>query len=363
MPEPGTGTDGNGSRGSVVSRSQWKWLGISVSFSVIVLIAVLYFTVNEDTFVYLKRLNPVFLLIAVGLHLVALGFWAQRIRKMAESLGYRIGFFYTLNMVMANLLVAAITPSQAGGEPVRIHQLYRKNVPLGDATAIVIVERVIDAVVLGLLGAFALVVLGSTTLQNLPAGLTAFIFFSWFVMSAAVLLFVYTVRKPDMTKRFIQRISGWFARTWDRERVEKMVATIDREVDNFHNSVFRFVRHAKMGLVWGSFYTLLFWFTEFLIVSFILMGLGTEPFFYASLVAQIIIAILMMIPLTPGASGIAEISATSFYGLFVNPAIVGVMVLVWRLIFFYLNIILGILATIPILQREFSLRSLNDPKV
>ena len=362
MPEPGTGVSANGETGGAVSRSQWKWLGISISFSVIVLIAVLYFTVTEDTFLYLQRLNPVYLLIAVGLHLLALGFWAQRIRKMAESLGYRLGFFYTLNMVMANLLVAAITPSQAGGEPVRIHQLYRQNVPLGDATAIVIVERVIDAVVLGVLGAFALVVLGST-LQNLPAGLTAFIYFSWLVMSGAVLLFIYTVRKPDMTKRVIQRISVWFARTWDRGRVERMVATIDREVDNFHNSVFRFVRHAKMGLVWGSFYTLLFWFTEFLIVSFILMGLGTEPFFLASLVAQIVIAIVMMIPLTPGASGIAEISATSFYGLFVNPAIVGVMVLIWRLIFFYLNIILGILATIPILQRELTIHSRDDPKV
>ncbi|MDD1656248.1 MAG: flippase-like domain-containing protein [Methanomicrobiales archaeon] len=362
MPEPGTGTSGNGSRSSPISRSQWKWLAISVLFSTIVLILVLYFTVNEDTFLYLKQLNPVYLVAAVGLHLLALGFWAMRIRKMAGSLGYQVGFFYCLNMVMANLLVAAITPSQAGGEPVRIHQLYRKDVPLGDATAIVMVERVIDAVLLGVLGAFALVMLGST-LQGLPAGLTIFIYLSWLMMSGAVLLFVYTVRKPDMTKRLIQRISGWFARTWDRERVERMVATIDREVDNFHQSVFRFVRHAKMGLVWGTFYSLLFWLTEFVIVSFILMGLGAEPVFLSSLVAQIIIAIVMMIPLTPGASGIAEVSATYIYSVFVDPAIVGVMVLIWRLIFFYMNIILGILATIPILQREFTLHSLKDPKV
>jgi hypothetical protein len=183
------------------------------------------------------------------------------------------------------------------------------------------------------------------------------------MMIGAVILFVYTVRNPELMKRLLQRISLWFGRTWDRGKVERTVATIDREVDNFHDSSYRFVRHAKMGLVWGTFYGLLFWMTEFVIVSFILVGLGAEPVFFSSLVAQIIIAILMMIPLTPGASGIAEISATSIYSVFVNPAIVGVMVLVWRLIFFYMNIILGILATIPILQREFSLRSLKDPKV
>jgi len=364
MPDQGTGMPASGPQEGLISRSQWKWLGVSVLFSTVVLILVLYFTVSEDTFLYLKQLNPVFLVAAVGLHLLALGFWAMRIKKMAGSLGYRVGFFYCLNMVMANLLVAAITPSQAGGEPVRIHQLYRKDVPLGDATAIVMVERVIDAVVLGVLGAFALVALGAMPRsQSLPAGLMAFIYISWLMMSGAVILFVITVRNPAFMKRLLQRISGWFSRTWERERVQRMLATIDREVDNFHDSSYRFVSHAKMGLVWGTFYSLLFWFTEFIVVSFILMGLGTAPVFLTSLVAQIIIAILMMIPLTPGASGIAEISATSIYSLFVDPAIVGVMVLVWRLIFFYMNIILGILATIPILQREFTLRSLRDPKV
>ncbi|MDD1653901.1 MAG: flippase-like domain-containing protein, partial [Methanomicrobiales archaeon] len=345
MTDQGTEMPESMSREGLVSRSQWKWLGVSIGFSVVVLILVLYFTVSEDTFRYLKQLNPVFLVAAVGLHLLALGFWAMRIKKMAGSLGYPVGFFYCLNMVMANLLVAAITPSQAGGEPVRIHQLYRKDVPLGDATAIVMVERVIDAVVLGVLGAVALVALGSITRsQSLPAGLTAFIYISWLMMSGAVILFVFTVRNPDLLKRIIQRISRWFGRTWDRARLERTVATIDREVNNFHDSSYRFIRHAKMGLVWGTFYSLLFWFTEFIVVSFILMGLGSEPVFLTSLVAQIIIAILMMIPLTPGASGIAEISATSIYSVFVNPAIVGIMVLIWRLIFFYMNIILGILA-------------------
>jgi uncharacterized protein (TIRG00374 family) len=83
----------------------------------------------------------------------------------------------------------------------------------------------------------------------------------------------------------------------------------------------------------------------------------------ASLIAQILVAILMMIPLTPGSSGVAELSALSIYRLFVNPAIVGVMVVLWRVIFYYLNIVVGILASIPILQRELVRRSPGDPKV
>jgi len=91
------------------------------------------------------------------------------------------------------------------------------------------------------------------------------------------------------------------------------------------------------------------------------MGIGESPHYLLSLVAQIVIAIVMMIPLTPGSSGIAELSATSVYGLFINTSIVGVLVVVWRAIFYYLNIAVGILASIPIIQREMVRRDENPP--
>ena len=78
---------------------------------------------------------------------------------MTGSLGYNIGFFYSLNLVFANLLAAAVTPAQAGGEPVRIHELYKANVPVGDATAVVIMERVLDGLALAVLATFAMIVL------------------------------------------------------------------------------------------------------------------------------------------------------------------------------------------------------------
>ena len=142
-----------------MDKSQVKWLYISIGFSLLVLVIILFLTINENTIQILREINPVFLLLAFLAHILTMCFWAWRIQKMSGSLGYRIGFFYSLNLVFANLLMAAITPSQAGGEPVRIHELYRANVPLGDATAIVIMERVLDGIVLALLAAFAMIVL------------------------------------------------------------------------------------------------------------------------------------------------------------------------------------------------------------
>ncbi|MDD1669309.1 MAG: flippase-like domain-containing protein [Methanomicrobiales archaeon] len=334
-----------------MERSQWKWLAISVSFSLVVLALVLYFTVTERTFEYLRRLNPLYLLLAIVFHFLAYGFWAMRIRTMASSLGHRVEFGYCLNLVMANLLAGAITPAQAGGEPVRIHQLYRHDVPLGDATAIVIVERVLDAIVLGLAGIVAIFLLGEMV-EAVPGDLTAVITLSWLIMVIFIGVFVFSVKNPELLKRFLKKVSRPFVKRWDLKRIERLIESIDREVDNFHDSLSRFVAHGKGGLLWGALYTALFWFSEFIIVSLILVGIGEQPHYLLSLVAQIVIAIIMMIPLTPGSSGIAELSATSIYGLFINTSIVGVLVVVWRAIFYYLNIAVGIIASIPLIQRE-----------
>ncbi|HDR73897.1 MAG TPA: flippase-like domain-containing protein [Methanoculleus sp.] len=341
-----------------MERKQWKWLAVSIGFSVIVLAVVLYFTIDEDTITYLARLDPAFLLLALAFHLASLCFWALRIKTMSKSLGYRVKFSHCLNMVFANMLVAAITPSQMGGEPVRIHELYRSGVRVGDATAVVIMERVIDGIVLGGIAALAMLLLSSHW-STLDVDFATPMFFSWIAVTIAVLLFAYSVRNPDFLKGILRMVSLWAARRWHSTKLDRFVDAIDHEVDNFNGSLSRFVGGGKIGLIWGFLFTTLYWVFEFSIASLILMGLGKEPYLFESFIVQLIIAIFMMIPLTPGSSGIAELSATSLYGLFIPSSIVGIFVVLWRFILYYVNIIIGILASIFIVRREMILKRIG----
>ncbi len=334
-----------------MDRNQKRWLWISLGFSAVVLVAVLYFTVDAATVSYLRRLNPFWLILALCTHVIALCFWALRIKFMSRSLGYRVGFFYSLNLVFANMLLAAITPSQAGGEPVRIHELYKAGVKVGDATAIVLTERILDGIVLGIGGAFFMFVLGSEW-QRIGSVFSYLMYLSWIIISIIVVIFIYSVKNPGLLKRIIHYSSRWFTRKWESRKIERFAQSIDSEVDNFHNTLADFLSHGKAGLVFGLIFTTLFWFCEFVIVSILLVGLSQPPIFIESLIVQLVIAVIMMIPLTPGASGIAEISFTSLYGLFVNSSILGILVVLWRSILFYFNILLGLISGLLIVQRE-----------
>jgi uncharacterized protein (TIRG00374 family) len=334
-----------------MEKSQVKWLYISIGFSLLVLVIILLLTVNENTVQYLKEINPFFLLLAFLIHVLSMCFWALRIQKMTGSLGYRIGFFYSLNLVFANLLLAAITPSQAGGEPVRIHELYRADVPLGDATAIVIMERVLDGIVLAFLAAFAMIVLADLW-KSLGVISQVMVLITWIFVIGCLLLFYLAIKRPDNVKNVVNHIAGFFTRGWEITRVEELIMRADKEIDNFNEAVIKFVKSAKGGLLWGFLFTLLYWISEILIASLILLGLGQQPLILESFVIQLVLAILMMLPLTPGASGIAEVGATSLYALFIPASIVGIFVVIWRMVLFYFNIALGILSSIIIVRRE-----------
>jgi uncharacterized protein (TIRG00374 family) len=334
--------------------SQRKWLFISVGFSLLVLIFILFFTINENTLTYLKEINPWFLLLAFMTHLLTMCFWALRVQKMSGSLGYRIGFFYSLNLVFANLLAAAVTPAQAGGEPVRIHELYKADVPLGDATAIVIMERVLDGIALAGLAAFAMIVL-TDQWKSLGTVSEIMVFVIWIFVAGCLVLFYLAIRRPDVVKRVVNRCTLFLTRTWENKRVDELLVRADKEIDNFQSATIRFVHTAKEGLCWGMLFTLLYWVSEIVTASLILMGLGQPPLILESFVIQLILAILMMMPLTPGSSGIAEVGATTMYAIFIPASIVGIFVVLWRVVLYYFNIALGILSSIIIVRREAKL--------
>jgi len=334
-----------------MEKSQKKWLYISVGFSILVLIIILYLTINENTLQYLRQVNPVFLLLAFLTHILTMCFWAWRVQKMSGSLGYRIGFLYSLNLVFANLLAAAVTPAQAGGEPVRIHELYKANVPIGDATAVVIMERVLDGIALAGLAAFSMLVL-TEQWKSLGEISEAMVYVTWIFVAGCLFIFYLAIKRPNVVKKVVNRCARILTKKWETSTVEELIIRADKEIDNFHDAILRFIKTAKTGLLWGMLFTLLYWVSECVTASLILIGLGQPPLLFESFVINLILAILMMMPLTPGSSGIAEVGATSMYALFIPASIVGIFVVIWRLVLYYFNIALGILSSIIIVRRE-----------
>ncbi|MBN1166022.1 MAG: flippase-like domain-containing protein [Methanospirillaceae archaeon] len=330
-------------------------ISLLFSFSVIAIIFATTFT--PETIEYIITFNVIFLLLAIGFRLLALILWGVRIKLLSSSLGYRVGLVYAVNMVLAGLLAGTITPGQAGGEPVRVHELYRVGVKVGDASAVVIMERVLDGVVLTLMGVVIMMMAGSVW-DSFSISLKILIIVAWILLVSVLLVPFLAIKYPVRMKSFLIRLVSWTVCRLSRTRFASpsLCERADTEIDNFFSSITRFTGSAGWGLVAGGVATALFWITEFLVASVILMGLGLDPYILLSFFFQIIIAIVMMIPLTPGSSGITELSTSSLYSLLVPSAMLGIFVLLWRFVTFYMNIILGSISGSLIVHRELKRR-------
>jgi uncharacterized protein (TIRG00374 family) len=319
---------------------------LSVTFSILIIILILIFTVDAKTLESLSRvtIKYEFFAIAILLNILYWILWGARLKILANTMdkNVKIGLLESTKIVIANFFLACITPSMAGGEPVRIHLLNKNGMSLGCATAAVLGERLMDAVLVLILVPIALFIFKDVRdLGFISLGLTIGVVF--FIL--LLIIFIYAIIKPDKTKSFLIKISKKLSRySKKKESGRKIIRRINREVDNFHKSMYRFSGDNKKSLFFASVLTLLFWSSGFMIPSMILLGLGLPPFFIESYAAQVLLLVIVMMPTTPGSAGVTEVGIYGLYGVLIGTTtdtLIGVFIILYRFVTYHMNLIAG----------------------
>jgi glycosyltransferase 2 family protein len=318
-----------------------KWFIAALLISVVSVFLVICLTFNEGTIEALKKIKLEYILAAALFHICSYFIWGARTRVLCNALGYRIDYFKIIEIVLSSVFAAAITPSSAGGDPVRMHMLYRNGIPLGKATAVIVGERLLDAFLIFASLPFALYIMRDVLSNSklnaalLTANLLAFLI---------LIFFIYGLWKPGKVKSIIHKITGRFAHVLGKRTdtsITYLMEQVDKEIDLFHESIRIFISEGKRGLLWGIIFTFLFWVVEFFLLVLILIGLSQTPSVLIAYAAQVLLALVMIVPATPGASGVAELGAATIFSVFINTSIIGITVIAWRAVTYYMNLLIG----------------------
>ncbi|MDQ1276235.1 MAG: glycosyltransferase 2 family protein [Euryarchaeota archaeon] len=339
-----------------------KWLIGSLVISALSIALVTCLTFNSETLEALGKIKLEYILGAALLHIFSYLIWGLRTRTLCNALGYRIGITKVTEIVISSTFIAGITPSSAGGEFLRIHSLNRSEIPLGRATAIVVGERLLDAIFIFSCLPFALYIFGDILSDYkfdavfLTANFLVFMLFAFFI---------YGVWKPEKVKHITRKLTGRLAPFFGKKTdaaISHLMEQIDTEIDHFHDSVRVYFSEGKKVLHWGVLYTFIFWIADFSLLILILMGLSQNPSITTAFAAQVILTVIMIIPATPGASGVAELGAASIFSIFVDSSILGITVLAWRALTYHMNLLIGGLASLKIVKDMNLIRKLiGDP--
>ncbi|MEG0995370.1 MAG: lysylphosphatidylglycerol synthase transmembrane domain-containing protein [Clostridia bacterium] len=245
-----------------------------------------------------------------------------------------MGFYY-----------ANITPGASGGEPMQIYYMTKLNIPVGIGTSAVALKLLCNQFMTVLL-ASVLWLCNATFIDVQLAGAKWAVILGWIVNFAAVpLVLLAALHRP-----LVQRVVNFGLRLGVKMRLIKNLAVAEVHVntmlDTYHESVLRVGRSPKEILL------------QLLMSAASLLGLMGVPVFvyyafgqtgvpwYQLLTISFLLYISASYTPLPGGSGAQEGGFLVYFrGLFAASSI-GLALLVWRFITFYLFLLLGAIAVL-----------------
>jgi len=335
-----------------------KFFIISLIISLISALAIIVLTTDADTIESLKTIRPEYIVLAIAFQIISYVLTAKKTKFLLRSLGYRIRTRYALENILTGILLASLTPASIGGEPVRI-LLLRKNakVPVGKATAVIFMERFLDVFFILICLIPSMFILRLFFKRETGAGIWGIDTLLYAGTAGIIILLavlIYVIINPEFVKKLVRKILIFLERKSSEKykpKIQKAILVSENEIDLFRSSFKRFISVGRFNLITAVFYTTLYWIIRFSILWLILLGLNIHPDLSLLFATQVVLAIIMIIPATPGASGISEIAALTLYSLFVPASLVGVVVIAWRAITYYLNIVAGALASLQMIRK------------
>jgi uncharacterized protein (TIRG00374 family) len=328
-----------------------RGLRIFLIITIIAIIGLLIFTVDKETYIALRQMVPVFLLITLLLALVHLYLDFLRLQVLTWALGKFISLKSSIEFTMGGLFLGAVTPFQSGGIPLQVYILSREGFSIGEGTAIILFRAVLalGVVFVALPGIISYYHIISTA--HALKSILNYLFFFYLFAIIIVLLILY---KTERVRRGLHSFGDFLRRKKiiKSERPREIVDKILDEVMNFKKSMGLFFKTGKWKTLLSFVLTLISMGIYFLIAPALLYGLGIPAPIVKAAILQLVLTYLLVFIPTPGASGVAELGGFSLFALICPKELLGVYVLLWRFFTFYLSVIIGGLVMIRMVGFE-----------
>lgn len=247
-----------------------------------------------------------------------------RYRIFGRVLGVKVSARAAVDAVIGNDFFSWITPGAALGIPAAIYMLGRRGVPW-DAAALICYAKSMTGVAFLIAIAFVAFLLGLGP-ADLDPRITAFLLWGTGITALTLLVLVFGAFWPDAMKRWIERVPII--------RVRTVLAGIVDRLANFRGEGF-----GAYAALTASHVP---YFACFIGVTVVFaMGLGGESLYEASGASTVYLAVLYLAP-TPGASGISEATAVTFFGDLLTPTNAVVCVIASRIVTLYFQLAFGL---------------------
>jgi len=263
-----------------------------------------------------------------------------RIRLLTDK---KITWHRSFIVIMMWEFASALSPGVVGGAAVAMFILNREKIPMGRATALVVITAFMDNLFFVLCVPLVVLSVGYALMFDdftgeISGGLITLFWLGYgIIVFITILLFISLFFQPKLIKSmlmliaklpFIRKYRDSFAQTGDE------IIVTSREFRG---------RSVKFWLgIFGA--TFLSWTGRYLVINMILAAFLSLGFYehFVVLAKQFALWVIMLVSPTPGASGVAEWGFTQLLGSFASSALlISSLAILWRLISYFPYLFIG----------------------
>lgn len=250
-------------------------------------------------------------------------------------------FSSTFHTSMIGQFFNCVTPSASGGQPMQAVHMVKTGVPLGYSTCALLIKFIVYQTTLTLYSLVILLIKYREFAEKING--FGFLILIGFFVSAAVMAGLICI---CFFRRFTRWAAGGIVSLLCRMRIikdkQEKLDYIDNELRQFHDS-FRVIKQnvgmiVQMALLSALQLTVFYLIPYFIYLSFGLRGAPISTV----LSAQSFVSLMSSFVPLPGAMGGAEFSFHVLFGSLMPERFLTTAILFWRMITFYLPILVGL---------------------
>ena len=294
--------------------------------------------------------------VSFGGWLVALLFVVSFLRMCLEALSVlilingtragKINLLEALELTIESYFVTQLIPVTAAGVPYQAFLLTRKGVRAGWATAVVLVKGFVPGLFFFfvLVATVAVTALGLEVSDRIARFLRIVGPLAALPLAFIVTMVVIVIRYPSLFDRLVDRLGAFLKRKLPgkaAEKVEEALVLMEDESHIFRDALTTLGRQRRWVLVLGTLLIILAFLTEFMVAVVILWGFGYRGSMVGPLVLQCILKPVLAATPTPGSLAFGEGGYIAFFAAFLPASFVGVSLVLWRLVLYFVPMFVG----------------------
>ena len=308
---------------------------------IVMLVYLFVFDKPDAVLKALQSLNPLFLVLCV---LFMFGYWlceSATIHTVLKSIHPKMRFRDTFTNTIIGQYFNCITPSASGGQPMQAYYFVKMGVPLGTGLTALLSRFIVYQFVLTLYSIFTLIIGFRQFGDELASkGLMPFVFIGFGVNTLVIIFLLGIAIWKNITVKILNGIITLLAKMKIIKHPMKFRVYLTREINKLHDN-FNFLKKNVPIIIKSVIFTFL-QLTLYLSISYVLFkGFGLEGATLLKVISYqaFVLMISSFVPL-PGAMGAAELGYSGFFRDMFGDKI-GVSTMLWRILTFYLPIIVG----------------------